>query len=130
MLEGLPNAAFTFGYVNASWTLKADLVSEYVCRLLNYMAEHGYDTVVPQTPGDDVERLPFTEMSSGYFGRAMNLLPRGGSRGPWQIRHNYLWDQRPPAEQHRRSGPALHQTPCDGARFSLIGSLLDQTVLR
>ena len=109
MLEGLPNAAFTFGYVNASWTLKADLVSEYVCRLLNYMAEHGYDTVVPQTPGDDVERLPFTEMSSGYFGRAMNLLPRRGSRGPWQIRHNYLWD----INALRRSNiddPALHFT--------------------
>ena len=73
------------------------------------MAEHGYDTVVPQTPGDDVERLPFTEMSSGYFGRAMNLLPRRGSRGPWQIRHNYLWD----INALRRSNiddPALHFT--------------------
>jgi len=92
MLEGMPNAAFTFGYVNASWTLKADLVSTYVCRLLNYMDEHGYDTVEPASPGDDVERLPFTDMSSGYFARAMDLLPKRGSRGPWQIRHNYFWD--------------------------------------
>jgi monooxygenase len=92
MLEGMPNAAFTFGYVNASWTLKADLVSEYVCRLLNYMDDRGYDVVEPQSPGDDVQRLPFTDMSSGYFARAMDLLPRRGSGGPWQIRHNYLWD--------------------------------------
>jgi monooxygenase len=92
MLEGMPNAAFTFGYVNASWTLKADLVSVYVCRLLNYMDEHGYDTVEPASPGADVERLPFTDMSSGYFARAMDLLPKRGSSGPWQIRHNYFWD--------------------------------------
>ncbi|MBI3215531.1 MAG: NAD(P)/FAD-dependent oxidoreductase [Mycobacterium sp.] len=92
MLEGMPNAAFTFGYVNASWTLKADLVSEYVCRLLNYMDEHGYDTVEPVPGSDDIERLPFTDMSSGYFARAMHLLPKRGARGPWQIRHNYFWD--------------------------------------
>jgi monooxygenase len=109
MLEGLPNAAFTFGYVNASWTLKADLVSQYVCRLLNYMDDHGYDKVEPMTPGGDVERLPFTEMSSGYFARAMDILPRRGSKGPWQIRHNYFWDLnalgRSPIDN-----PALHFT--------------------
>ncbi len=92
MLEGMPNAAFTFGYVNASWTLKADLVSQYVGRLLNYMDENGYDTVEPVSPGADVERLPFTDMSSGYFRRAVDILPKRGSKGPWQIKHNYFRD--------------------------------------
>ncbi|MFN8042981.1 MAG: NAD(P)/FAD-dependent oxidoreductase [Mycobacterium sp.] len=92
MLEGLPNAAFTFGYVNASWTLKADLVSQYVCRLLNYMDQNGYDTVEPVTPGGDVQRLPFTDMSSGYFARAEHILPKRGSKGPWQIKHDYFRD--------------------------------------
>jgi monooxygenase len=109
MLEGLPNAAFTFGYLNASWTLKADLVSTYVCRLLNYMDKHGYDTVEPGSPGDDVQRLPFTEMSSGYFARSIDILPKRGSKGPWQIRQNYFWDLntlgRAPIDD-----PALHFT--------------------
>jgi len=109
MLEGLPNAAFTFGYVNASWTLKADLVSEYVCRLLNYMTQHGYDAVEPRTPGADVERLPFTDMSSGYFARSMSLLPQRGTRGPWQIRHNYLVDITS-LRRNRIDDPALQFT--------------------
>ena len=92
MLEGMPNAAFTFGYVNASWTLKADLVSQYVCRLLNYMDQNGYTTVEPVTPSGDVQRLPFTDMSSGYFARAQHILPQRGSKGPWQIKHDYFRD--------------------------------------
>src|SRR5208337_5184350 len=58
MLSGMPNMAFTIGYTNASWTLKADLVSEFVCRVLNYMDANGYDTVVPQHPGDSVDERP------------------------------------------------------------------------
>jgi monooxygenase len=109
MLEGMPNAAFTFGYVNASWTLKADLVSTYVCRLLNHMEKHGYDTVEPASPGDDVQRLPFTDMSSGYFARSMDILPNRGSKGPWQIRHNYFWDLNALARKPI-DDPALHFT--------------------
>ena len=51
MFSGVPNFAITFGYTNASWTLKADLVSEFVCRLLNYMDDKGFDIVEPQHPG-------------------------------------------------------------------------------
>ena len=57
MFSGVPNFAITFGYTNASWTLKADLVSEFVCRLLNYMDAKGFDTVEPQHPGDDCRRV-------------------------------------------------------------------------
>ncbi|WP_293004171.1 NAD(P)/FAD-dependent oxidoreductase [Mycobacterium sp.] len=94
MLSDVPNMAFTIGYINASWTLKADLVSEYVCRLLNYLDEHGYDTVVAPHPRGDVEELPFADFAPGYFQRAMNQLPRAGSRGPWKAKQNYLFDMR------------------------------------
>ena len=58
MLCGVPNLSFAVGYTNASWTLKCDLVSKYVCRLLNHMDEHGYDACTPQLPGPDVELDP------------------------------------------------------------------------
>ena len=94
MLSEIPNMAFTIGYTNASWTLKADLVSEYVCRLLNYMDAHGYDTVVAGHPGADVEELPFTELSSGYLQRALDRLPKTGASGPWKTKQNYFFDIR------------------------------------
>ena len=75
MLSNVPNMAFTFGYTNASWTLKADLTSEYVSRLLSYMAERGYDTVVPREPGGDVERLPFVDLTSGSVSYTHLTLP-------------------------------------------------------
>ncbi|MEZ0339467.1 flavin-containing monooxygenase [Mycobacterium sp. pV006] len=92
MLSGIPNMAFTFGYTNASWTLKADLTSEYVSRLLSYMDEHGYTTVTPREPGPDVERLPFVDLTSGYIQRALDRLPKSGSKAPWRLKQNYLVD--------------------------------------
>ena len=94
MLSGLPNMTFTFGYTNASWTLKADLTSEFVCRLLNYMDSHGYDTVVPQEPSEAVERRPFVDLSSGYVLRALDQLPKSGSEAPWRLKQNYFVDLR------------------------------------
>ncbi len=94
MFSGIPNAAISFGYTNASWTLKADLVSEFVCRVLNYMDEHGFDRVEPQHPGDAVKEEPFMDFSPGYFRRAMDALPRSGSEAPWRLKQNYLLDLR------------------------------------
>jgi monooxygenase len=94
MFSGVPNFAITFGYTNASWTLKADLVSEFVCRLLNYMDSKGFDFVEPQHPGDTVDELPFMDFSPGYFQRSMHLLPKSGSRAPWRLKQNYLFDMR------------------------------------
>lgn len=94
MLSGVPNMAITFGYTNASWTLKADLVSEFICRLLNYMDDNGFDRVEAQHPGDSVEEKPFMDFSPGYFRRAMDTLPKSGSEAPWRLKQNYFIDLR------------------------------------
>lgn len=83
MLSGIPNMAYTV--TNASWTLKADLVSEFVCRLLNYMDDNGFDTVVVERPGSDVEERPFMEFTPGYVLRSLDELPKQGSRTPWRL---------------------------------------------
>ena len=94
MLSGVPNMAFTFGYTNASWTLKADLTSEYVSRLLKYMRDNDFDRVMPREPGDDIERKPFVDLTSGYIKRALDTLPKSGSKAPWRLKQNYLIDLR------------------------------------
>ncbi|MET0983167.1 MAG: NAD(P)/FAD-dependent oxidoreductase, partial [Telluria sp.] len=91
MLSDLPNCAMTFGYTNASWTLKADLTAAYVCRLLRYMDRHGLAIAVARR-APDVEPRPFLSFTSGYVQRAHDLLPRQGSRRPWQVYQNYLQD--------------------------------------
>lgn len=92
MLSGIPNMVYTIGYTNASWTLKADLVSEFACRLLNYMDDHGYATVVADEPAPDVEDRPFMEFTPGYVLRSLDELPKQGSRTPWRLNQNYLRD--------------------------------------
>ncbi|BBY26589.1 flavin-containing monooxygenase [Mycolicibacterium sediminis] len=94
MFSGIPNFAITFGYTNASWTLKADLVSEFVCRVLNYMDDNGFDTVVPQHPGNGIDELPFMDFAPGYFLRAIDQLPKSGSKAPWRLKQNYFLDLR------------------------------------
>jgi monooxygenase len=94
MLSGLPNVAMTLGYTNASWTLKADLVSEYICRLLNYMDDKGFDTVVPRHPGPSVEERPPMDLMSGYVLRSLDKLPKAGATSPWRFINNYLVDIR------------------------------------
>jgi monooxygenase len=92
MLSGVPNMAFTIGYTNASWTLKADLVSEFVCRVLNYMDSRGYDRVEPGHPAADIEERPLMDFTPGYVLRALDRLPKSGSRTPWRLKQNYLLD--------------------------------------
>lgn len=94
MLSSMPNMAFTIGYTNASWTLKADLVSEFVCRVLNYMDDNGFDTVVPQHPGDSVDERPLMDFTPGYVLRALDELPKAGSKTPWKLKQNYFLDIR------------------------------------
>jgi monooxygenase len=91
MLSDLPNCAMTFGYTNASWTLKADLTGAWVCRLLRYMDRHGQAIAVARREAD-VEPQPFLSFTSGYVQRAQHLLPKQGSRRPWQVYQNYLKD--------------------------------------
>jgi monooxygenase len=92
MLTGVPNMTFTVGYTNASWTLKADLVSEFACRVLNYMDDNGYDTVVPEHPGDSVAEEPIMDFTPGYVLRVLDQLPKAGDRLPWRLKQNYFMD--------------------------------------
>ncbi len=92
MLKDVPNMALVFGYTNSSWTLKADLVCEYVCRLLNHMEKTGAQTVIPRDKEDCATEENFLGMQSGYIQRAHNELPKQGSRQPWQVVQNYLYD--------------------------------------
>ena len=94
MLSGVPNLALTLGYTNASWTLKADLVAEYVCRLLNHMAANGYDRVTPLAPDPSAPTLPFLDLKSGYVQRSIDQLPRQGAVAPWRLNQNYPLDVR------------------------------------
>jgi monooxygenase len=94
MLTHMPNMAFTIGYTNASWTLKADLVSEFVCRVLNYMGANGFDTVEPQHPGNAVDEAPLMDFTPGYVLRALDYLPKSGHVAPWRLKQNYLLDLR------------------------------------
>jgi monooxygenase len=91
MFAGLPNLSYSFGYTNASWTLKADLTASYLCRLLNHMERSGMNLAVPE-PDPSVKPLPFIDFSSGYVLRARDLLPVQGERGPWRLHQNYLRD--------------------------------------
>ena len=94
MYAGVPNLAATFGYVAASWTLKADLTSRYVCRLLEHLRATGARVATPALPPPGVALKPLVDFSSSYFHRAMHLLPRQGDRGPWRLFDRYADDRR------------------------------------
>jgi cation diffusion facilitator CzcD-associated flavoprotein CzcO len=92
LLSDVPNFANVFGYTNASWTLKSDLVSAYVARLINYMDRHGYDQCTPRRRDPSAVPEPFLDLSSGYIKRAQDQLPRQGSKKPWRLYQNYVLD--------------------------------------
>ena len=94
MLSGVPNCAFTVGYTNASWTLKADLTSEYVCRLLNHMDACGYRRCMPEVTDPSVTEQPLLDFTSGYVQRSLDQFPKQGSKEPWKLRQNYAIDIR------------------------------------
>ncbi|GAB4550061.1 MAG: NAD(P)/FAD-dependent oxidoreductase [Rhizobacter sp.] len=92
MYSDVPNLASSFGYTNASWTLKCDLTCEYVCRLLNHMAKHGYRQCTPRNNDPTLVAEPWLDFSSGYVQRAIEQLPRQGSKKPWKLYQNYIRD--------------------------------------
>ena len=95
MLSGLPNFVYTVGYTNASWTLKADLVTDYACRLLDHLDEHGYRRGAVRDPS--VGEQPFMDFAPGYVLRAIEHMPKQGDRAPWMLKQNYLTDVRAPS---------------------------------
>jgi monooxygenase len=92
MLSGVPNMAMTFGYTNASWTLKCDLTCAYVCRLLNHMDQRGHARCVPVPEESAVDEEPFIDFSSGYVQRSIHLFPKQGAKVPWRVHQNYALD--------------------------------------
>ena len=92
MLEDVPNAVMVFGYTNSSWTLKADLISEYFCRVINYMDKHGWQQCMPHNDDAAMQREPFLDLSSGYVQRALSQLPQQGAHKPWRLYQNYAKD--------------------------------------
>jgi monooxygenase len=94
MLSGVPNLALALGYTNASWTLKCDLVAEYVCRLLNHMDAHGYAIATPQGPDPSLPIEPFIDFNSGYVLRSIAELPKQGATPPWRLHQNWFRDIR------------------------------------
>lgn len=94
MFSDVPNLSLAFGYTNASWTLKCDLSNQYVCRLLNYMDEHGYDQCTPRQNDPNLELEDWLDFSSGYIRRKMHTLPKQGTTKPWKLDQNYLTDRK------------------------------------
>ena len=97
MYSDMPNVVQTFGYINASWTLRADLTAEYVCRLLNRMDKLGMRQVTPRL-GDKDKEMParpwIDDFSAGYMQRMMHLFPKQGDRGPWRHTQNFALDKK------------------------------------
>jgi monooxygenase len=95
MFNDIPNMASVFGYVNASWTLKTDIVADYVCRLLQTMDGMNVQIANPYLDDPDMARLPFVEdFSSGYFARSFDKLPKNGPRAPWQVLQDYAAEKK------------------------------------
>ena len=95
MFSKIPNLVQTFGYINASWTLRADLTSEYACRLINHMESVGADFVIPTLSQEDLSEAPrdwIEDFPSGYMKRAMHLFPKQGN-GPWQNTQDFSKDK-------------------------------------
>jgi cation diffusion facilitator CzcD-associated flavoprotein CzcO len=99
MLDGVPNMAISVGYTNASWTLRSDLIADYVTRLLDHMRRTGLRQCTPTPNGGATERSPLLGLTSGYVTRSADRFPKQGSRAPWRVNQNYLYDYR----QMRRS---------------------------
>lgn len=92
MYSDVPNMASSFGYTNASWTLKCDLTCEYVCRLINYMDKRGYKQCTPRNTDPEVKQENWLDFTSGYVQRSVAKMPKQGSKRPWKLYQNYALD--------------------------------------
>jgi cation diffusion facilitator CzcD-associated flavoprotein CzcO len=92
LLEDVPNMAWCIGYTNASWTLRADMTAEQVAKLLAYMRAHGYTRAYPHLGDAEMAQQKTWNLEAGYVLRAMDVLPKSGTRRPWKVRHNFILD--------------------------------------
>ena len=94
MLSDLPNFTYAIGYTNASWTLKVDLVCDYLCRVLAHMDRFGYVECVPVNDNPGMQTRPLLDFDAGYVKRSLHLFPHEGEREPWELSMNYLKDRK------------------------------------
>ncbi len=94
MFSGVPNLASVFGYINASWTLKAELIAQHVCNIVGYMDARGFTEARPAEPDAATEPRPWFDFSSGYIQRGMVSFPNAGAAEPYVAHQNYLKDRR------------------------------------
>jgi len=92
MLQNIPNTTIVFGYTNASWTLKIDLVCEYFCRIINHMDKNNFKSFVTEINDENLETEPSIGLNSGYVRRASKILPKQGKKYPWKLNQNYIKD--------------------------------------
>ncbi len=127
MLTGMPNFLYAVGYINASWTLKVDLVCEHFCRLLALMDEHGYTYSVPESPDPRAPTRPLLDFGAGYVLRSMHEFPRQGSAPPWELNMDYLQDRKVlldgPVGDHMRFVAAefTDEGPSSSAQRAAVG---------
>ena len=95
MFSNLPNLAVVFGYLNASWTLRADINADFICRVLNAMAQEGADIATPSLPQDHaLEEDNIFDFSSGYIQRSRHLMPKNAVEYPWRLNQEYVVDRK------------------------------------
>lgn len=94
MFSGLPNLAMASGYTNASWTLKCDLTSEFVARVMNHMSDNNYDVCTPIHDDKKMDLMPFVDFTSSYFLRHLDQWPKQGSEFPWKLKQSYFVDRK------------------------------------
>ncbi len=95
MYSGVPNLGTTFGYINASWTLRADLIARYICRLLSAMDERGATRAVPVVTDPDMPQRPYVDdFPAGYMQRRIHLYPKQSDRDPWTASQSYSYDRK------------------------------------
>ncbi|HKY92724.1 MAG TPA: NAD(P)/FAD-dependent oxidoreductase [Nevskiaceae bacterium] len=92
MINDVPNAAACIGYTNASWTLRADLIAKFVCRLLNHMDRRGATVATPRVTDATLQPEPLLPLTSGYIQRSIDAFPKQGTKSPWKVRQNYIAD--------------------------------------
>ena len=93
MLSDVPNFAFSVGYTNSSWTLKSELSAQFITKVLNYMDRKGYTVCTPRFDAASIDSRPLLDFDAGYVKRAAAVLPKQGSKEPWKVVQNYIYDK-------------------------------------
>ena len=125
MYNDIPNLASVFGYINASWTLKTDIVADYVCRLLKEMDRKGAVVANPKLTDPDMPRLPFVkDFSSGYFARSFDKLPKNGDRHPWRVLQDYAAEKKILTQEAVDDGVMVFSGPTAAAVAGPVETLI------